>query len=144
MKKARKFIIILVASLIVLAVASYIIFPGLWSYYSIFPKKETAFGFSARFAFALRLNDSIAYELSDPSLWPRIDQWMEEHEAQTCVRVPDEQFPGGGNKEHSDVWFYCYLEKGEYRFNVLDIIIEEQEGNFYVVDWGEVIEEFPN
>lgn len=140
MKKIKKIIVVLFAFLAIIVIVSYIIFPGLWPYYLPFLREETARSVSSEFAVALRVNDPVAYELSDPSLWPRLDQWMETHEVQECEKIPDEQFSGGG----ATVLFYCITLSGEYHFDVLDIIIEKREDSFLVIDWGEIIEEFSN
>lgn len=141
MKRLVKMAIIASGTLVLFVVAVQIIFPNLWAYYLPFLRERSAIDVSESFAKALRLNDSIAYELADPDLWPRIDQWMETHQVQNCIKVPDEQFTGGigVNGNHTEL-FYCFVAEGEYEFDVYDVQIEETDGTYRVIDWGKVVE----
>lgn len=132
---------ILGGTIVFFAIVIQIFFPYLWSYYLPSFREQSATDVSESFAKALRLNDHIAYELADPNLWPRIDQWMETHHVQNCMRIPDEQFTGGTDTEgnHTEL-FYCYVNEGEYEFDIYDIQIEEQEDGFRVINWGEIVE----
>ncbi len=88
------------------------------------------------FTTALRLNHPIAYEITDPELWPRLDEWMETHEAKNCKRRGGDIL-GGGRTVRFVVDFECYLEDGGlYSIIVKDIVIKDST----VIDWGEIIE----
>jgi len=115
-------------------------FPHLLGYYLPVFRERTATDVSESFAKALRLNDDIAYELAAPDLWPRIDKWMETHQVQDCIKVPDEQFTGGGFDGRHTELFYCYVEAGEYEFDIYNIRIEKIGDTYYVISWGEIIE----
>ena len=106
--------------------------------YFFLKRRETPRRVAVAFATALRLNHQDAYELTDPDLWPRLDEWMSMHEVQTCEeRVGD--VLGGGIEVRFEVDFSCYLEGGGiYSIRVKDIILENGDT---VVDWGEVTEE---
>jgi hypothetical protein len=90
------------------------------------------------FAIALRLNQESAYEMADPILWPRLDNWMETHEVRKCeLRGLLGEYlilgPEGGSDrgvEIYEVFFYC-----DYSFGVADIVVIDGQ----VVDWGEII-----
>jgi hypothetical protein len=119
-------------------VCSYLLFPGLWRYYSPFPSEQTAFDASESFARALRLNDPVAYEWSDPALWPKIDEWMATNKVRECEKIPDEQFTGGYANGTYDELFYCLTAQGWYRFDVYDMVIEETEAGYRVMNWGKI------
>ncbi|GJM40344.1 MAG: hypothetical protein DHS20C20_06260 [Ardenticatenaceae bacterium] len=142
MRKIRKIIVLSSGIFILSVLAAQIFLPNLWAFYFPFLRERTSSDVAQDFAKALRLNEQEAYELADPQLWPRIDQWMETHRVRDCIRVPDEQFTGGGgsNGNHT-VLFYCFLENGlRYEFDVYDIQIVKIEESFRVIDWGEVKE----
>lgn len=85
------------------------------------------------FVTALRLNNEIVYEVTDPLLWPRLDNWMKTHEVQNCKwRGLDGEYILLGDADSGyDVMYMC-----SYIFDVSDISI--QEGR--IVDWGTVVE----
>jgi hypothetical protein len=83
---------------------------------------------------ALRLNHEVAYEVTAPELWPRVDEWMETHQVRECewwgltgeysgVGVSDGEYDTYG------IFFMC-----NYFFEVDDIKVKDG----LVVDWGEV------
>lgn len=91
------------------------------------------------FAVSLRLNDPIAYKVADLSLSNRIDDWMETNQVRKCDRRID-LWGGRGVDGIHDIYFSCYLEDGSrFNFLVIDIVVEEQEDSFRVVDWGSAI-----
>ena len=40
------------------------------------------------FATALRINNPAAYDMIDPGVKPRLDEWMNTHQIQKCKNVP--------------------------------------------------------
>lgn len=101
-------------------------------------RRNNPHAIAVAFATALRLNDKTAYELADKDLWPRLDEWMKNHQVKDCKHDLDEILHWGEDVRFI-IDFVCYLEDGGvYTFVVRDIIIHD--GNI-VVDWGEVSEE---
>lgn len=91
------------------------------------------------FATALRLNSEVMYDVTDPSLWPKLDEWMSHHQVNECnVWDWGTQLLVGGGSAGFDVLFSCELETGEfYTFEVHNIDVH---GGFRVFGWGEIIE----
>jgi hypothetical protein len=88
------------------------------------------------FTTALRLNHPAAYELTDPKLRPRVDEWMISHEVQECKRWSD-WFGIEAFEEYTSS-FSCVREGGGYYiFTVVHIKVEDER----VVDWERVKEE---
>ena len=94
------------------------------------------------FATALRLNSEVMYDVTDPSLWPKLDEWMSHHQAKECdVWNWDNWNDGamiGGGADGFDVFFYCELETGE--FYTLEVHNIDVRGGFRVFGWQEVVE----
>lgn len=103
---------------------------------------------SHTFAKALRENDPILYEITATNQKSRIDEWLSTHKVKDCDYIPDEQFRGGGSGRYWDDYFYCYMADEApyfglpYDFKVHDIEIERVDGQYIIVNWGEVIEKF--
>jgi len=97
----------------------------------------------AAFATALRINHPAAYEMIDPSLSPRLDAWMNTHQAKKCARKSYIFLIGmatraNGEKLGWDVVFGCVDEEYAYlSFKIDRIFIKDMK----VIEWGEVIEE---
>ncbi len=105
---------------------------------------QPAFDFVYDFAMALRLNNEKAYEMVEPTLHPRIDEWLITHEVSICIRENSEPFTGGGRMEDGfDVSFSCFTKDGGYFFRIHDVFVKELGESFIITDWGEVIEELP-
>ena len=105
---------------------------------------RTDFAYAYDFAMALRTNDPIAYELSDPTQHSRIDNWMATHVVQDCTRENSEPFTGGGTIENGyEIYFDCQISEGWYVFTVHDLALEQLENGFQVVNWGEIEEGNP-
>ena len=141
--KRKNLVLLLIGLVMILGFLSYITFPYLWK--PNIKSEETPFDIAYEFATALRLNDPVAYELSDSELWPRLDQWMEMHEVPKCIQEFDEQFIGGTRVDGKhDINYRCRLANGRYQFEVLNIHVEKQEDILKIVDWSEDVEEFPS
>ena len=111
----------------------------------LFPvKEETSFGVSYNFAQALRVNDKAAYDLTTPSNWQRLDEWMESHTVKKCSFINEDQINIGVEENKHDLRFYCSVDgiPRFYCFDVLDIETEEIEGRHIVIGWGEILEDF--
>jgi len=98
----------------------------------------------AAFVTALRINHPEAYEMIDPSLKPRLDEWMNTHRARKCADKPYIFLSGNatranGEKLGWEVVFGCAGENyyADVSFNVDRIFIKDMK----VIDWGEVREE---
>ena len=100
---------------------------------------ETAYAF----AYAMRDQDEIIYEIVDPSKWHRIDEWIASHKINPCIEEVDEINVGVTiNHEFTDLTISCYLENGSiYFFRIKGIqIAEHSDGKFFVTDWEEIID----
>jgi hypothetical protein len=95
------------------------------------------------FVTALRINHPEAYEMIDPSLKPRLDEWMNTHRARKCARKPYVFLSGNathanGEKLGWEVVFGCAGENyADVSFKVDRIFIKDMK----VIDWGDVREE---
>ena len=88
------------------------------------------------FAFALSRNDPEAYEMSDPNLKPRLDEWMNSHKSQKCVGEIISSFIRAGTNVGDKITFSCSTKTSYLSFEVDDIVIKDLK----VIDWGEVRE----
>lgn len=96
----------------------------------------------AAFVTALRINHPAAYEMIDPSLKPRWDEWMNTHPARKCASEPYIFLSGkitraNGEDLGWEVVFGCAGERyGDVSFKVDRIFIKDMK----IIDWGEVRE----
>ena len=88
------------------------------------------------FAVSLRNNDPAAYEMIDPRLKSRLDDWMNRHRGKRCTNWADTVLGGKGSKEGNLVVLDCFGEGKWLTFKVDNIVIREMK----VVDWGDVEE----
>jgi hypothetical protein len=89
------------------------------------------------FAVSLRNNDPAAYEMIDPSLKPRLDDWMNTHRGKKCTNWADTVLGGEGTIQGYRVVLDCFGENKWLNFKVDNIVIKDMR----VIDWGEVKEE---
>jgi hypothetical protein len=89
------------------------------------------------FVTALRINHPAAYDMIDPSLKPRLDEWMNSHQSKECEHIPEVFLVGIGTKQGSKSVLSCFGPNGWILFNVDNIVIKDMK----VIDWGEVTEE---
>ena len=104
--------------------------------YRVIRNRETRDDLLAAFATALRINHPAAYEMIDPSLKPRLDEWMNTHESKKCKNIPYFFMNGTGTKQGSRVDLSCFGYNGPIEFDIDNIVIDDMK----VIDWGEVIE----
>jgi hypothetical protein len=105
--------------------------------YYLIHNRDTEFDVAFAFAVSLRNNDSAAYEMIDPNLKSRLDDWMNVHRGKKCTRWADTVFLGKGTKEGYIVILDCFGEHKWLSFTVDNIVIEDMK----VINWGEVAEE---
>ena len=89
------------------------------------------------FATALRINHSAAYDMIDPGLKPRLDEWMNTHQSKKCASEPYYFNIEPGTKQGSKSVLDCAGYDGGIRFEVDNIVIRDMR----VIDWGEVTED---
>lgn len=97
------------------------------------PKVQLAYGF----AFSLFTNDPDAYEMIDPNLKPRLDEWMNSHKSQKCVGEITYSVIRAGTNVGDKITFGCFTGTSSLDFEVDDIVIKDLK----VIDWGEIREE---
>lgn len=85
------------------------------------------------FATALRINHPAAYDMIDPTLKPRLDEWMNTHQSQECKHVPHVNLIWPATKLGRKVEIVCYGRNGLIDFVVDNIVVSDKE----VVLWGE-------
>jgi hypothetical protein len=85
------------------------------------------------FATALRINHPAAYDMIDPRAKPKLDEWMNTHQAQRCKSIPYVTLIQSGTTTGSKVTLVCSGYNGEIEFIVDNIVIRDME----VVRWGE-------
>jgi hypothetical protein len=84
------------------------------------------------------MNHKAAYEMIDPSLKPRLDEWMKTHQPRKCTRKANVLGGDGPRPRGGVVYFDCHIRYiGVYSLVVDGIVIEDMK----VVDWGEIREE---
>ncbi|MFN8461192.1 MAG: hypothetical protein U0X93_05410 [Anaerolineales bacterium] len=86
------------------------------------------------FATALRINHPEAYEMIDPTLKPRLDEWMNTHQSKKCEYRPDFFMSGTGTMQGHRTSFSCFGYNEPIHFEVDNIVIKDMK----VIDWGEV------
>jgi len=92
------------------------------------------------FVTALRINHPAAYEMIDPSLKPRLDEWMNTHPPRKCASEPYIFLSGdltraNGEKLGWSVVFGCEGERyGDVSFKIDGIFIKDMKA----INWGEV------
>ena len=89
------------------------------------------------FASSLYTNHPDAYEMIDPNLKPRLDEWMNSHKSQACIGEVTSSFIRDGTNLGKKITFSCFTETSYLSFEVDDIVIKDLK----VIDWGEVTEE---
>jgi hypothetical protein len=97
--------------------------------------RDTEQDLAGAFATALRINHPAAYDMIDPALKPRLDEWMDTHQSMRCKDIPEVFQVGVG--QGSITVLSCLGYTGPRRFEVDSIIIKDMR----VVNWGEVIDE---
>ena len=100
------------------------------------------------FATALRINHEVAYKISNPELWPRIQTWMDTNQIVDCSPwdFSDEGHiaVGGGTRSENefnfDVFFSCKRVQGyTFTFDVYDIIVQRNnQGEWVIIDWASI------
>ena len=112
---------------------------------------------SIAFSFAGALYDNnvkLAQALTEPTLWPEIDRWVNEHQVINCYTSFEDAIeyyssagPEGGTgssdpglryRAHIPRW--CTEQQTWYCFSVHGIILEQREGKWVITKWGKVIE----
>jgi hypothetical protein len=93
--------------------------------------------FAEAFAVALRSNDRVAYEMVDPALHPRLDEWMHSHHPWYCNRSHDFFMSAPNSDGTYRVVFDCWTDQGGRGIEIDDIVIQDMR----ILDWGEVTED---
>ncbi|HET6595368.1 MAG TPA: hypothetical protein VFG81_07080 [Anaerolineales bacterium] len=104
--------------------------------YFLIHRRETEYDLAFAFAVSLRNNDPAAYEMVDPTLKPRLDDWMNTHRGKKCTNWADTVFLGAGTTQGYQVILDCFGENNWLSFKVDNIVIKDM----MVIDWGEVKE----
>lgn len=110
--------------------------PTAFDYRNIYGRRDTDYDLLFAFATALRINHPAAYDMIDPALKPRLDDWMNTHQSLKCKNIPHFFMSGTGTRQGSNIGLSCFGYDGRIRFEVDDIVIRDLK----VIDWGEVIE----
>ncbi|MBV6450049.1 MAG: hypothetical protein MHPDNHAH_00769 [Anaerolineales bacterium] len=137
MKKSAKilllllFVVVFACGLSIWAEYSPVVDDYRWIY-----NRETEDDLVSAFATALRINHPAAYDMIDPALKPRLDDWMNTHQSLKCKNIPYFFMNGFGTSQGSKSMLSCFGYDGRTRFEVDDIVIRDMK----VIDWGEVIE----
>jgi hypothetical protein len=135
MKKGIKVVLWLL--LVVIFVCGFSIWaefsPVAFDYQYIYDR-DTEHDLAAAFATALRINHPAAYDMIDPALKPRLDEWMNTHQSMRCKDKPEAFMVGVG--QGSKAVLTCLGYTGPLFFRVDNIVIK----NMKVIDWDEVRE----
>ena len=117
---------------------------GMWSGFSptafdyrYIHNRDTEHDLAAAFATALRINHPEAYDMIDPTLRPRLDEWMNTHQSTKCKDKPDAFMVGLSTTYGRKAVLTCLGYNGLLLFRVDNIVIKDMK----VVDWGEVSED---
>ena len=125
--------IILTGGLVVWVYNSPDVIDYLWMH-----QRDTEYNLAFAFTTALRTNDRSAYDMVDPSLKPRVDEWMNGHRKKDCTQIGNVALLGSGTKEGYKVVIDCYIGSAQLVFTVDNIVIRDMK----VIDWGEVEEKY--
>jgi hypothetical protein len=110
--------------------------PVVYEYRSIYDR-DTEHDLVAAFATALRINHPAAYDMIDPTLKPRLDEWMNTHQSLKCKNIPYFFMNGFGTNQGSKSILSCFGYNKQIRFEVDNIVVKDMK----VIDWGEVTED---
>ena len=132
--------VVLLLLLVVLLVCGFSIWlqesPVAYDYRQIYDR-DTEQDLAEAFATALRINHAAAYDMIDPALRPRLNEWMNTHQSMRCKDKPEDFSVGVGTERGWGATLVCLGNTGPRHFEVDDIVIKDMR----VVDWGEVIDE---
>lgn len=109
--------------------------PVVFDYQYVYDR-DTEHDLAAAFATALRINHPAAYDMIDPTLRPRLDEWMNTHQSMRCKDKPEAFMVGVGTKQGSKAVLTCLGYNGPLFFRVDNIVIQDMR----VIDWDEVKE----
>ncbi len=128
--------------LLLLLVVIFVCGLSIWAEYSpivsdywLIYDRDTEQDLAGAFATALRINHPAAYDMIDPALKSRLDEWMNTHQSVRCKDRPESFMVGVG--QGSKAVLTCLGYTGPRYFQIDSIIIKDMR----VVDWGEVIDE---
>jgi len=110
--------------------------PVVYDYEYIYDR-DTEQDLASAFATALRINHPQAYDMIDPALKPRLDEWMNTHQRMKCKDKPEAFMVGRSTNPGWEAGLVCLGYTGPRHFQIDSIIINDMR----VVDWGEVIDE---
>ena len=99
--------------------------------------RDTDDNLVSAFATALRINHPAAYDMIDPTLKPRLDEWMNTHQSKECTREFDVFLVGPDENGDYGVSFGCFGADGQITMEIDNIVIKDMK----VIDWGEIREE---
>jgi len=129
-------------TLIIILLAVLVLFCGLgfWAEnspavfdYRLIHNRDTNDDVLFAFATALRINHTAVYDMIDPGLKPRLDEWMDTHQIQRCKSVPHVTLIWPATKYGKKVEIVCYGRDEIIDFVVDNIVVIDGE----VVLWGE-------
>lgn len=137
MKKSKKILLLsLLFVVFAFGVRVWIEYSPIVFDYRVIHNRDTVNDLTAAFSTALRINHSAAYDMIDPTLKPRLDEWMNSHQSKKCKNIPYFFMIGTGTKQGRKSVLSCFGHNGRIDFEVDNIVIEDMK----VVDWGEVRE----
>src|SRR5262245_21627636 len=110
--------------------------PVAFDYREIYDR-DTEQDLAGAFATVLRINHPAAYDMIDPALKPRLDEWMNTHQSVRCKDRPESFMVGVGTERGWGTTLVCLGYTGPRHFEADNIVIKDMR----VVDWGEVIDE---
>lgn len=145
------FVFLVVIGIILLGITPYSIHLDREYTEQLLNDRSDASGVAFAFNTAMRTNNDLAYELTDPSLWPTIDEWMATHKVVPCHGLGLEPYMVYAvglrleGKTRQSTTFNCTSRQGGYLywFHVNGIILLEQNPNEWQVTEWENIEEIP-
>lgn len=105
--------------------------------YLLIHHRGTEADIALAFAVSLRNNDPAAYELIDPSLKSRLDDWIHEHRGKRCTNLADTVLLGKGTVQGYQVVLECFGENKWLYFEIDNIVVKDMR----VMDWGKVKEQ---
>jgi hypothetical protein len=105
--------------------------------YKWIQKRDTELGLVAAFATALRINHPAAYDMIDPSLKSKLDEWMNTHPSKKCAYQADSFSIWPATKEGNKSSLICFGVNNRWlTFRIDNIVVK----NLRVMDWGDVTE----
>lgn len=137
-KNTRILLLVLLGIIFTCIFYIWITFSPTVAMFKLIHNRDTEIELAHAFTAAIFTNHPAAYDMIDPRLKHRLDEWMSTHQNKRCTRLPD-YFLVGSETETTNsysVGFTCYGVNGWVDLDIENIVIRDMK----VIDWGYIRE----